>query len=92
MRVVNGAKAQEELICYRTILGYKCLAPEFYPMKPDEGLYSSNVLILSENEERAYSWIWTKKPGKLPVISVISLAATQTPPLDATKNEVQVFE
>lgn len=84
---LNGAQAQEEQICYRSTLGHNCLLPEFYPMKADEGLYSSNVLILRENEERGFSWMWIDTPEKLPMVSVISLAATQNPSLDATKTK-----
>lgn len=62
---LNDAQAQEEQICYRSTPGHNCLLPEFYPMKADEGLYSSNVLILRENEEREFSWMWVDKPEKL---------------------------
>jgi uncharacterized protein (TIGR02452 family) len=86
---LKGASAQEEQICFRTTLGYAGLQSEFYPMKPDEGLYTSNVLILRENEERVFSWKWTKKPELLPLISVISVAATQGTVLDRTQTKYQ---
>lgn len=86
---LNGASAQEEQICFRTTLGHIGLEREFYPMKPDEGLYTSNVLVLRENEDRGYSWMWTNKPELLPVISVISVAATQGPVLDRTHTRYQ---
>jgi uncharacterized protein (TIGR02452 family) len=84
---LNGASAQEEQICYRSTLGYSGLLKEFYPWKPDEGLYTSNVLIFRENEDKGYSWMWTKKPEWLPMIAVVSVAATQGPPLDRTNTK-----
>lgn len=81
---LNGASAQEEQICYRTTLSYHGLSPDFYPMRSDEGIYTSNCLIMRENEQKGYSWMWLGKPELLPLTSVISVAATQSPPLDST--------
>lgn len=84
---LNGASAQEEQICFRTTLGYFGLPREFYPMKFDEGIYVNNVALMRENEEKGFSWMWLDKPGLLPALSVISVAATHGPALDATQTK-----
>ena len=76
----NGAMAQEEELCYRSTLS-ETLPSRYYPMKPDECIYSSTVIIFRENYTKGHSYMWTSKPETLPVLSVISMAATNGPKL-----------
>ncbi|KAJ5168250.1 uncharacterized protein N7482_003844 [Penicillium canariense] len=85
---LKGSRAQEEQICYRSSL-IESLHARFYPMQPKEFIYSSEVIIFRENEAKGYSWMWTEKPDILPIVSVISLAAKQDPPLDETEKKYE---
>ncbi|EPS33587.1 hypothetical protein PDE_08549 [Penicillium oxalicum 114-2] len=80
----SGVSAQEEHIMFRTTLSYHGLDPSLYPWQDNEGIYTSNVLVLRENETRGFSWLWIDRPECLPLISVISVAAEQRPQLDST--------
>ncbi|KAJ5570134.1 uncharacterized protein N7459_009564 [Penicillium hispanicum] len=78
----NGAMAQEEELCYRSTLSI-ALPTRYYPMGPHACIYSPSVIIFRENHKKGYSYMWMDKPELLPVVSVISMAATQNPALDA---------
>lgn len=84
----NGRMAQEEEICYRSTLS-QALHSRFYPMAKRECIYSPNVIIFRENDERGHSFMWTNKPELLPVVSVVTMAATMKPKLDKSVNPPQ---
>lgn len=77
----NGAMAQEEAICYRSTLA-ATLKKKFYPMADDACIYSPGVVIFREDFERGHSFMWTEKPELLPIVAVISMAATEKPGVD----------
>lgn len=64
-----------ELACYG-------ISRRYYPIKSDEGIYTSKVALMRENEEKWFSRRWSDEPALLPVLSVISVAATQGSAVD----------
>jgi uncharacterized protein (TIGR02452 family) len=70
--------AQEEELCYRSTLS-ATLKPRFYPFGELEAVYSPNVVIFRENYAKNHSLMWHETPELLPVVSVISIAATDRP-------------
>lgn len=54
-------------------------------MKPDESIYTARCIIMRENEQKGYSWMWMGKPELLPSVAITKVAATIGPPLDPTK-------
>lgn len=77
----NGAMAQEEAICYRSTLA-ATLNEKFYPMAKDACIYSPGVIIFRENFGRGHSFMWIEKPELLPIVAVVSMAATERPKVD----------
>ncbi|KAF7716915.1 Uncharacterized protein PECH_000693 [Penicillium ucsense] len=82
-----GATAQEEQIVHRTTLIQHGLDSKLYPLKAKEGIYTSNVLVLRENENKGYFKMWIDRPERLPLISVVSVAAEASPALDLTRKK-----
>lgn len=77
----NGSGAQEEQICFRTTL-IATLNPRFYPVRSDECIYSPRVWVFKENESAEFAPVATKDNTTLPMVSVISMAASENPALD----------
>ncbi|KAJ5350864.1 hypothetical protein N7541_008591 [Penicillium brevicompactum] len=75
----TGATAQEEQLFYRSTL-CGSLREKFYPMKELECLYSPHVIIFRENSAAGFKFLENiETPEKLPVVSVISMAAQRGP-------------
>ncbi|CAG8199674.1 unnamed protein product [Penicillium salamii] len=83
----GGAPAQEEQLFYRSTL-CGSLRPRFYPMGKLECLYSPHVIIFRENRASNFKLLkdLEKNAEKLPVVSVISMAAAARPKLNADSN------
>ncbi|KGO78523.1 protein of unknown function DUF2263 [Penicillium italicum] len=80
---LNGARAQEEQLCYRSTL-IDTLQTRFYPMGDLEGLYSPNVIVFRKSVENEYSFMSAEDELHLnPTVSVISMAARSQPKLTA---------
>lgn len=47
-----------------------------------ECVYSPNVTVFRENFERGHWFMWTEKPELLPVVAIVSVAATERPAVD----------
>lgn len=77
----NGAMAQEEAICYRSTLS-ATLPRRFYPLSKRECIYSPCVTVFRENVERGHSFMWADKPDLLPMVAVVTMAATNKPAVD----------
>ncbi|KAL9624921.1 MAG: hypothetical protein Q9160_000968 [Pyrenula sp. 1 TL-2023] len=75
---VNGALAQEEAICYRSSLAFT-LKLRHYPLPECGGIYSPTVLVIRDNLKKGHKLLDLTQPHKLPVISVVSVAALQDP-------------
>ncbi|KAJ5815000.1 hypothetical protein N7474_006777 [Penicillium riverlandense] len=75
---LKGAMAQEEELCYRSTLS-ATLKDCFYPLGELAAVYSANVVIFRENYAKNHSLMWHESPELLPVVSVISMAATDGP-------------
>ncbi|KAJ5206048.1 hypothetical protein N7491_003332 [Penicillium cf. griseofulvum] len=83
---LNGARAQEEQLCYRsTLIG--ALQPRLYPMEDLECLYSPNVIVYRKSADNGYSFMSADDKLHLnPSVSVISMAARKSPALTADKS------
>ncbi|KAJ5505738.1 hypothetical protein N7453_004695 [Penicillium expansum] len=80
---LNGARAQEEQLCYRSTL-IDTLHTRFYPLHDLEGLYSPNVIVFRNSVENEYSFMSAHNKLHLnPTVSVISMAARSGPKLTA---------
>ncbi|KAJ5597726.1 hypothetical protein N7537_007810 [Penicillium hordei] len=83
---LNGARAQEEQLCYRSTL-IDTLHTRFYPMDDLECLYSPNVIVFRKSLDNAYSFMLGDEQLHLnPTVSVISMAARSQPKLTADKS------
>lgn len=78
---LNGARAQEEQLCYRsTLIG--TLHTRFYPMDDLECLYSPKVIVFRNSVDNGYSFMSGGEELHLsPTVSVISMAARSQPEL-----------
>ncbi|KAJ5478058.1 hypothetical protein N7530_003567 [Penicillium desertorum] len=78
---LNGSRAQEEQLCYRSTL-IDTLHTRFYPMKDLECLYSPNVIVFRNSVDSEYSFMSVDdKLHQNPTVSVISMAARSNPEL-----------
>lgn len=78
---LNGALAQEEALCYRTSLSFT-LKRRYYPLPESGGIYSPSVLVLRQSLARGHALLdQISSPARLPVVSVISVAAVRAPEL-----------
>ncbi|KAL8727424.1 MAG: hypothetical protein Q9181_005723 [Wetmoreana brouardii] len=77
---LKGAIAQEEALCYRSSLSFT-LKRRFYPMSDRSTIYSPTVVIMRESLSKGHKLLDLGQPGKLPVVSVVSMAALRDPPV-----------
>lgn len=87
---MHGALAQEEALCYRTSLS-RTLKRHYYPLPDKGGIYSPFVLVIRENLKAGHGLLDLTGPAKLPVISVVSVAAVCMPPTKTDGNGVQKY-
>jgi uncharacterized protein (TIGR02452 family) len=77
---LKGARAQEEALCYRSSL-YLSLHRRYYPWKQRMGIYTPDVVIIRSDQDSGNNLLTPSVPAaKLPVVSVVSIAALRTPP------------
>lgn len=77
----NGAHAQEEQLFYRSTLS-GTLRKKLFPMGSLDCAYSPHVIIFRENISMDFKFLAElTTPAKLPVVSVISMAAESQPKL-----------
>lgn len=89
---LNGARAQEEQLCYRSTL-VNTLHTRFYPMDDLECLYSPNVIVFRKSLDNEYSFMSGDDQLHLnPSVSVISMAARNQPKLAADKSTYMEVE
>lgn len=80
----NGAVAQEEAMCYRSTLA-RSLHQRDYPLRPDQGIYSSRVAVLRHSMRSGHAWITDRdslSPAtvrQLPWYSALTIAAIYKP-------------
>lgn len=75
---LKGAMAQEEALCYRSSLCFT-LKRRFYPIPDRAVIYSPTVVVMRESLAKGHRLLDLTKPEKLPVISVVSVAAVRDP-------------
>ena len=75
---LQGAIAQEEALCYRSSLSFT-LKRGFYPIPDRAVIYSPTVVVIRDSLARGHKLLDLTKPEKLPVVSVISVAAVRDP-------------
>ncbi|KAI4182126.1 MAG: hypothetical protein L6R41_006177 [Letrouitia leprolyta] len=78
---LKGAMAQEEALCYRTSLSFT-LKRRFYPMPARSVIYSPAVVVMRESLAKGHQLMDLTHPEKLPVVSVISVAAVRDPSVE----------
>lgn len=78
---LKGAMAQEEAICYRTSLSFT-LKRRYYPIPDRAVIYSPTVIVVRESLAKGHRLLDLAHPEKLPVVSVISVAAVRDPPVE----------
>ncbi|KAJ5899066.1 hypothetical protein N7495_003810 [Penicillium taxi] len=80
---LNGQSAQEEQLCFRSTLS-AALPERFYPIQAGECIYSPSIFVFKDNEEKDFGYMWCgQKNEYMPEVSVISVAATNRPALNA---------
>jgi uncharacterized protein (TIGR02452 family) len=70
----KGALAQEEALCYRSSLSFT-LKLRYYPLPEMGAIYSPSVLVIRSSIKDGHRLLDLNHPEKLPVVSVISVAA-----------------
>ncbi|KAL8946845.1 MAG: hypothetical protein Q9222_006810 [Ikaeria aurantiellina] len=75
---LKGAIAQEEALCYRSSLSFS-LKLRFYPMPNRAAIYSRTIVVIRESLARGHRLLDLSKPGEMPVVSVVSMAAVKDP-------------
>lgn len=76
---LNGALAQEEVICFRTSLGL-ALTKDLYPMETNEAIYTGDVLVIRDDIDSGHNLLHPRIPAdELPVVSVLTVAAVCRP-------------
>ncbi|KAL9042452.1 MAG: hypothetical protein Q9214_003777 [Letrouitia sp. 1 TL-2023] len=78
---LKGALAQEEALCYRSSLSF-ALKRKFYPMPDRSAIYSPAVVVIRQSLADSHKLLDLTKPGKLPVVSVVSVAAVRNPKIE----------
>ncbi|KAL9024738.1 MAG: hypothetical protein Q9196_006291 [Gyalolechia fulgens] len=78
---LKGAMAQEEALCYRSSLSFT-LKRRFYPMPDRAVIYSPTVIVLRESLAKGHRLLDLTHPEKLPVVSVVSVAAVRDPSVE----------
>ncbi|KAM5354385.1 hypothetical protein ACJ41O_001034 [Fusarium nematophilum] len=79
---LKGARAQEEALCYRSSL-YLSLHRRYYPWKQRMGIYTPDVVIIRSDQDSGHKLLMPDvKVEDLPIVSVLSIAALRTPPVD----------
>ncbi|KAI3401644.1 hypothetical protein diail_9308 [Diaporthe ilicicola] len=78
---LNGSMAQEEALCYRSSLSLS-LHKTYYPWDALQGVYTRDVVIIRSSAENGHQLVAPDAPAdKLPVVSVLSVAAIRRPKL-----------
>ncbi|PGH16262.1 hypothetical protein AJ80_05285 [Polytolypa hystricis UAMH7299] len=77
----RGALAQEEALCYRSSLSFS-LKLRYYPIPEFGAIYSPSVLVIRESMEDGHGLLDLSQPDKLPVVSVVTVAALCFPKVD----------
>ena len=75
---LQGCRAQEEQLCYRTSLS-ATLHRQLYPIPPRGGIYSPNVLVIRESSKNGLAFLDCREPKSLQLLSAVSVAAVNTP-------------
>ncbi|KAL8929873.1 MAG: hypothetical protein Q9208_001017 [Pyrenodesmia sp. 3 TL-2023] len=78
---LKGAIAQEEALCYRSSLSFT-LKRRFYPMPDRSAIYSPTVVVIRESLANGHRLLDLSHPEKLPVVSVVSVAAIRDPSVE----------
>ncbi|KAF4978917.1 hypothetical protein FZEAL_4803 [Fusarium zealandicum] len=79
---LKGARAQEEALCYRSSL-YLSLHRRYYPWKQRMGIYTPDVVIIRSDQDSGHKLLVPEVSIEdLPVVSVLSIAALRTPPVE----------
>ncbi|KAL9609216.1 MAG: hypothetical protein Q9167_005993 [Letrouitia subvulpina] len=78
---LKGALAQEEALCYRSSLSF-ALKRKFYPIPDRSAIYSPAVVVIRQSLADSHKLLDLAKPEKLPVVSVVSVAAVRNPKLE----------
>ncbi|MCJ1433952.1 hypothetical protein MMC27_003317 [Xylographa pallens] len=88
---LKGALAQEEALCYRSSLSFT-LKRRYYPLGDRDAIYSSRVVVIRDNLSRGHGLLDLSQPQRLPIVSVVSVAAIQDPELVVGKGGIETYK
>ncbi|TGJ83088.1 hypothetical protein E0Z10_g5676 [Xylaria hypoxylon] len=78
---MSGALAQEEALCYRSSLALSLHKP-YYPWSPTTAVYTRDVVLVRSSMGEGHKLLVPQIPiTRLPIVSVISVAAIRRPAL-----------
>ncbi|PHH61673.1 hypothetical protein CDD81_8084 [Ophiocordyceps australis] len=92
---LQGARAQEETLCYRSSLVLS-LDKRFYPWRQHMALYTRDVVVVRGDIQSGHGLLpgasGSVEASSLPKISVVSVAALQKPRLCQVENQVSYLK
>lgn len=87
---LKGAIAQEEAICYRSSLAFT-LKKRYYPVPERAAIYSPTVVVIRESLSKGHRLLDLSHPGRLPVVSVVSVAAIRDPSVERCLGDGEII-
>ncbi|MCJ1382132.1 hypothetical protein MMC17_005244 [Xylographa soralifera] len=88
---LKGALAQEEALCYRSSLSFT-LKRRYYPLRDEDAIYSPRVVVIRDSLCSGHGLLDLSQPQKLPIVSVVSVAAIRDPELVAEKDGMETYK
>ncbi|MCJ1403587.1 hypothetical protein MMC11_006810 [Xylographa trunciseda] len=88
---LKGALAQEEALCYRSSLSFT-LKRRYYPLRDKDVIYSPRVVVIRNSLSSGHGLLDLSQPQKLPIVSVVSVAAIRDPELVVGKDGLETYK
>ena len=88
---LKGALAQEEALCYRSSLSFT-LKRRYYPLGDRDAIYSSRVVVIRDNLSCGHGLLDLSQPQRLPIVSVVSVAAIRDSELVVGKDGIEIYK
>ena len=88
---LKGALVQDETLCYRSSLSF---TPKrrYYPLGGKDVIYSSRVVVIRDSLSRGHGLLELSQPSRLPIVSVVSVAAIRDPELVVCEDGVETYK
>ncbi|MCJ1394703.1 hypothetical protein MMC18_007583 [Xylographa bjoerkii] len=88
---LKGALAQEESLCYRSSLSFT-LKRRYYPLGEGDAIYSPRVVVIRDSLSSGHGLLDLSQPQKLPIVSVVSVAAIRDPELVVGTDGMETYK